>query len=205
MDEEGHQNGDVHSQINAMTDESLESTRRMLALCDESKEAAISTLVNLDDQGEQLETIEKGLDTINADMREAEKNLNDLNKCCGLFTCPWMKDGVEKGDEYKKVFKGNDDGPIAAQPTRVTDDRSGGAMMSGNYVHKITNDAREDEMEENINAVSGVITNLKHMATDMGNEIDSQNRQLDRINEKANINKNRIEDANKRATKILRS
>ena len=60
MEEEpGHQNGDVHSQINAITDESLESTRRMLALCDESKEAAISTLVNLDDQGEQLETIEK--------------------------------------------------------------------------------------------------------------------------------------------------
>ena len=69
-------------------------------------------------------------------MREAEKNLNDLNKCCGLFTCPWMKDGVEKGDEYKKVFKGTDDGPISAQPTRVCDDRSGGAMMSGNYIHK---------------------------------------------------------------------
>ena len=51
MEEEGgHQNGDVHSQINAITDESLESTRRMLALCDESKEGAISTLVNLDDQ-----------------------------------------------------------------------------------------------------------------------------------------------------------
>ena len=49
-DEAGHENGDVHTQINAITDESLESTRRMLALCDESKEAAISTLVNLDDQ-----------------------------------------------------------------------------------------------------------------------------------------------------------
>ncbi len=70
-------------------------------------------------------------------------------------------------------------------------------------VFRITNDAREDEMEENINAVSGVITNLRHMATDMGNEIDSQNRQLDRINEKAVLNSNRIEDANKRATKIL--
>ena len=37
-------------------------------------------------------------------MREAEKNLNDLNKCCGLFTCPWMKDGVEKGDERGNFF-----------------------------------------------------------------------------------------------------
>ncbi|KAI5705907.1 hypothetical protein M8J75_002911 [Diaphorina citri] len=35
-----------------VTDESLESTRRMLALCEESKEAGIRTLVALDDQGE---------------------------------------------------------------------------------------------------------------------------------------------------------
>ncbi|KAK3923909.1 Synaptosomal-associated protein 25 [Frankliniella fusca] len=34
-----------------VTDESLESTRRMLALCEESKEAGIRTLVALDDQG----------------------------------------------------------------------------------------------------------------------------------------------------------
>ncbi|XP_039230283.1 uncharacterized protein LOC6540108 isoform X7 [Drosophila yakuba] len=40
-------------QINAqgVADESLESTRRMLALCEESKEAGIRTLVALDDQG----------------------------------------------------------------------------------------------------------------------------------------------------------
>ncbi|KAH0568759.1 Synaptosomal-associated protein 25 [Cotesia glomerata] len=36
------------------TDESLESTRRMLALCEESKEAGIRTLVALDDQGGEL-------------------------------------------------------------------------------------------------------------------------------------------------------
>ncbi|GFY51677.1 synaptosomal-associated protein [Trichonephila inaurata madagascariensis] len=36
---------------NQVTDESLESTRRMMALCDESKEAGIRTLVALDDQG----------------------------------------------------------------------------------------------------------------------------------------------------------
>ncbi|XP_023213220.1 synaptosomal-associated protein 25-like [Centruroides sculpturatus] len=36
---------------NQVTDESLESTRRMLMLCEESKEAGIRTLVALDDQG----------------------------------------------------------------------------------------------------------------------------------------------------------
>ncbi len=67
----------------------------------------------------------------------------------------------------------------------------------------MTEDEREDEMEENINEVSNIVTNLKHMATDMGNEIDNQNRQLDRIKAKANSNEQRIGEANKRATKIL--
>lgn len=56
-----------------VADESLESTRRMLALMDESKEAGIRTLVALDDQGEQLDRIEEGMDRINADMRRRRR------------------------------------------------------------------------------------------------------------------------------------
>ena len=37
-------------------------------------------------------------------------------------------------------------------------------------------------MEQNLVEVSGMLGNLKNMAIDMHNEIDSQNRQLDRIN-----------------------
>jgi len=47
---------------------------------------------------------------------------------------------------------------------------------------RITNDAREDEMEENLVAVSGMVGNLRNMAIDMNSEITSQNKQLDRIN-----------------------
>ena len=31
---------------------------------------------------------EDGLDKINEDMKEAEKNLNQMEKICGIFTCP---------------------------------------------------------------------------------------------------------------------
>lgn len=47
---------------------------------------------------------------------------------------------------------------------------------------RVTNDAREDEMEENLVTVSGMIGNLRNMAIDMNSEITSQNKQLDRIN-----------------------
>lgn len=53
------------------------------------------------------------------------------------------------------------------------------------FLSRITNDAREDEMEENLEQVGSIIGNLKTMALDMGNEIDKQNKTIDRINDKA--------------------
>jgi len=49
---------------------------------------------------------------------------------------------------------------------------------------RITNDAREEEMESNMGQVSTMVGNLRNMAIDMGSEIESQNRQIDRINVK---------------------
>lgn len=50
--------------------------------------------------------------------------------------------------------------------------------------NRISKDAREGEMEENMTQVSTMIGNLRNMAIDMGSEIENQNRQLDRINAK---------------------
>jgi synaptosomal-associated protein 25 len=74
-----------------VTDEYLESTRRMIALCEESHEVGMKSLVMMDEQGEQLDRIEEGMGQINADMREAEKNLTGLEKCCGLCVLPCNK------------------------------------------------------------------------------------------------------------------
>ncbi|ODM92818.1 Synaptosomal-associated protein 25 [Orchesella cincta] len=181
---------------------SLESTRRMLALCEESKEAGIRTLVALDDQGEQLDHIETGMIQINEDMKEAEKNLQGMEKCCGLCVLPCKKSSEFKEDAG--TWKGNEDGRVCnSQPTRVCDDRNG-VPTYGGYVAKITNDAREDEMENNMGQVSTMVGNLRNMAIDMGSEIENQNRQLDRINMKASSNEVRIKTANERAGKLLK-
>ena len=55
-----------------------------------------------------------------------------------------------------------------------------------NFV-RITNDDREEEMEENMQQVSTMIGNLRNMAQDMGTEVENQNRQLDRINLKVRL------------------
>ncbi|KAH7637350.1 synaptosomal-associated protein 25 isoform X1 [Dermatophagoides farinae] len=193
----------IQMQANQATDESLESTRRMLALCEESKEAGIRTLVALDEQGEQLDHIEEDMDKINTDMREAEKNLTGMEKCCGICVCPCNKSKEFKEDA--STWKASEDGKIVSgQPTRVVDERNGGGPMTTSYIARITKDAREDEMEENMGQVTTMIGNLRNMAIDMGSEISSQNAQLDRINQKADSNKMRIQGANERAQKLLK-
>lgn len=39
-------------------------------------------------------------------------------------------------------------------------------------------------MEENLEQVGGIIGNLKNLALDMGNEIEKQNKTIDRITDK---------------------
>nr|CAD7440645.1 unnamed protein product [Timema bartmani] len=185
-----------------VTDDSLDSTRRMLALCEESQDVGGQTLVLLDHQGEQLDRIEEGMDQINADMKEAEKNLTGMEKCCGLCVLPCNKSASFKEDEG--TWKGNDDGKVVNnQPTRVMDDRNGLGPQGG-YIAKITNDAREDEMENNMGEVNTMIGNLRNMAIDMGSELENQNRQVDRINRKGESNETRIAVANQRAHDLLK-
>lgn len=189
--------------VNATTDDSLESTRRMRQLCEDSKEAGIRTLVALDEQGEQLDRVEEDMDKINTDMKEAEKALTGMEQCCGLCTCPCGKSSEFQEDEA--TWKGTNDGQVVGgQPVRTVDDRGGGMIMTGNYIARVTKDAREDEMEENMQDVNNMVGNLRNMAIDMGSEIGAQNQQIGRINQKAESNKTRISTANERAQKLLK-
>ncbi|XP_078023538.1 synaptosomal-associated protein 25 isoform X1 [Epinephelus lanceolatus] len=197
---------ELQRRANQVTDESLESTRRMMQLVEESKDAGIRAVVMLDEQGEQLERIEEGMDSINRDMREAEKNLTDMAQCCGLCVWPIRKlKAFEESGAYKAVWGGGQDGVVSNQPpsSRVIDEREQ-MIMSGGYIRRVTNDAREDEMEENLAHVGSIIGNLKSMALDMGNEIDMQNVQIERIQGKAILNVSRIDAANQKANNLMK-
>ncbi|XP_027136319.1 synaptosomal-associated protein 25 isoform X1 [Larimichthys crocea] len=197
---------ELQRRANHVTDESLESTRRMMQMMEASKDAGIRALVMLDEQGEQLEHIEEGLDQINSDMKEAEKNLTDLGKCCGLCSCDKLK-AFEESGAYKAIWGGTagQDGIVSNQPpsSRVVDEREI-MIMSGGYIQRVTNDAREDEMEENLAHVGSIIGNLKSMALDVGNELDTQNDQIARIGGKANLNVSRIDAANQKANNLMK-
>ncbi|GAU97341.1 hypothetical protein RvY_08660-2 [Ramazzottius varieornatus] len=195
---------EIQLNINQKADESLDATRRMLAMCEESKDAGIRTLVMLDEQGEQLDRIEEGMDQINQDMKEAEKNLIGMDKCCGLCVCPWNKGkNFEKGADYDKTWKATDDGKVSSNQPRMVVGDGNGMGPTGGYITKITNDDRENEMEDNLCQVSTMVTNLRNMACDMGGELDTQVKQIERLGHKGESNATRVTEANKKADKLI--
>ena len=137
---------------------------------------------------EQLERVEEGLDGMHSEMKTAEKHLTGMEKWCGLCVCPWNRtsrvrdtDGTWKNPLRKDSNAGN---VVNSQPkgSAVPD-----AARGGPYIQRINDDAREDEMEDNMQAVGSVLGNLKNMAADMGDEISRQNKQLERIDRKVII------------------
>merc|ERR1712241_874777 len=105
--------------------------------------------------------------------------------------------GIKDVDESK--WESSKDGKVVSrQPP------SEGTTSSGPYIQRITNDAREDEMEDNMQQVGSVLGNLKNMATDMGQEIDRQNKQIDKISAKGTVADMKVKVANQRTDKLLK-
>ncbi|KAG7224417.1 hypothetical protein INR49_015099 [Caranx melampygus] len=116
-------------------------------------------------------------------------------------------EAFEESGAYKAVWGGasGQDGVVSDQPplSRVVDEREQ-MIMSGGYIRRVTNDAREDEMEENLAHVGSIVGNLRSMALDIGNEIDMHNAQIERIVDKVTINVSRIDAANQKANSLMK-
>ena len=104
------------------------------------------------------------METVNKDMREAEKHLTALERCCGCCTCPGSKvANFEDTDKYQSTWTKTEETVVTGQPTSSGSYNSGPGSgvtreqksVGGNQamIQKITGDEREDEMEQNLQAV----------------------------------------------------
>ena len=100
--------------------------------------------MSLDDQAEQLDNVEGNLDKINNDMAESEKAIKDMDRAFGIIPKFWKKNGGFKED--KETW-------AEAKPTKGFDKAEALEIRDGAFVAKITNDDREEEMEENMEQV----------------------------------------------------
>ncbi|THD25288.1 Synaptosomal-associated protein 25 [Fasciola hepatica] len=199
----------LRMRMNAKTDETLESTRRMVQLADQSQKVGAATMETLHHQGEQLRRVDQNMDVIHEDMRVAEGQLEELEKCCGLCVLPWKK--PKRRTNTNAAFRSTSaryetrDPQRAATQQPVSNASANQPSIPGQntYITRITNDAREDEMEENLQQVATIVGDLRVMAGDMGQEIRTHNEVLDRIDRKADANQIQITEAQARAERIV--
>lgn len=137
-------------------------------------------------------------------MDQAEKNLTNLQKCCGLCVLPWQRTGRKHRPftNSSTAYSSEKSSPTTAEPKlRMTGEEG---MPQSGYITRITNDDREAEMDDNLQLVSSYLGNLKNIALDMGDTIENQNKQIDRIAVKNDAGLDRVNAANKRTQDILR-
>ena len=59
----------LEQRIDMVTNETLDTTRRIRQVAEETNQIGVDTLVTLNEQGEQLESVENRLDNIGADLK----------------------------------------------------------------------------------------------------------------------------------------
>lgn len=77
----------LDQRIDKVTDETLDTTRRILRTAEETNEIGVDTLVMLNEQGEKLYDVQRRLDLIKVDLKRTDHNLTEIEKYCGCFTC----------------------------------------------------------------------------------------------------------------------
>ena len=142
---------EIEQRMDHVTNESLDATKRIRAVAEETNQIGVDTLVTLNEQGEQLDNVERRLDEINVDLKQTDRNLTKIEQCCGCCTCLCTRPrSMEKSKHYKKVY-----GKKARQMENVVQDEptrsgNGRGQPQGPFVKRVTDDVREDEMEDNL-------------------------------------------------------
>lgn len=194
---------DVQKIANQLTDESLESTERMVKLTAHTSEVGKEILSNLHTQRETLLRIEQKTGQINSNMTKADREIEKMEKCCGCFSNPFKSKRTKfKNKQVKNAFKPINETDIerTIKEPNLKDHNSNDI---GQMIVHVTNDEREDKMEKNLHIVHGAVREIRHQAVTMSNEIDEQDAIIDRLGHKLDNNNTRINNSTKRVINLL--
>lgn len=211
----------IQEQIFASEDRQLDSTMRALRSIQESESMGVATAEELLRQGEQLNNIERKTDEINQTMTVTQKHLNNIKSVFGGIKNWWgakktstaAKEPETKPNRLQETLeKHRSDQPVRRNPdTRgfyQEDDDLDEDFMKGartqQYFKPVTHSAREEQLNENLGEISNGLTTLKGLALGLGDEIERQNNQLDRLGPKVGKANDHLEHQNKQMKTILR-
>ncbi|MCJ1227430.1 Protein transport protein S9 plasma membrane t-SNARE [Toensbergia leucococca] len=201
-------------QIRFIKQEDVSSTRNALRIAAQAEETGRNTLARIGTQGESIHNTEKNLDLTANHNRVAEekaRELKALNKSMfavhvsNPFTAAQRRqqrddDVLDKHrnerDQREATRKAGYDTDQRLQRTFKDIERGSSgygkpkeSSLAERAKYQFEADEEDDEMENeidsNLDALSGVAARLNGLARATGKEVDEQNRHLERINDKS--------------------
>ena len=190
----------------------LESTRNCLTSLDESERMGAAAAEELAFQGEQLNNIEYRVDKINQDTKVSQNHLNNIKSIFGGIKNWWSGKKVQEIPQPPAPKqRQNDSLQIAERNTTLssntgmnargsdTTDRSSQKQSSMSVM-----DHYESQLNEELDLMSNGLARLKALGTDLGQTLEEQNQQIDRIGKKADRADITIRDQNRQMKQILK-
>jgi len=192
---------DYERDIEKYMQKSLASTQRSRQQLESSEQLATQTAMDLLEQREKLERTDRNLDTIHRTTQLTQRSLNSLKSVFGGFfknkftkapkdidqsAVPPSKSESQLSRVVEQSGSNNASNPFESGSS------SGGvgslSATSRSYIKDTRWEAMDNQIDENLDGMSAQLARLRTMGTALGDEVEDQNRMLDRIQVKAERN-----------------
>ncbi|VDM74262.1 unnamed protein product [Strongylus vulgaris] len=169
----------------------------MAAELEKINEEGVVTLAALENQDEQLDKLECNLHQINDDISAVKKDIKKMERCCCFhFLClPITRFRKNKDREVRER--------TAASSIIFKHRASLVKRRSGAFIPRLTEDAIEHEIEDNLRQVDETLNSIKHLAVDINVQLSIQEPKLDRIQELIENSDLAMGGANAKVKKLL--
>ncbi|CAD5214450.1 unnamed protein product [Bursaphelenchus okinawaensis] len=204
---------EYEKQIEELMQGSLASTQRSTAQLDNAEKMGNQTALNLLEQREKLEKTEKNLDEINHTTQLTQRSLNSLKSVFGGFFKNKFSKTPQKPNAPESITPSASAGKLGRVVEEV-EGRTGAAadtLASGpslgaesrNAIKGSRWEAMDNEIDENLGSMSGQLSRLRMLGQALGDEVDDQNKMLDRIQTKAERNDHVVRSQDNQMKKLL--
>ncbi|CAO3594057.1 unnamed protein product [Absidia cylindrospora] len=212
-EEEDEEVGGLKKQIRDIKQESLQSTRNALQKINEAEQSAAQSLNQLGTQSSQIANVNRNIDLAKAHSDRASSQADELKQLNRSIFIPVVKNPFNKGARQRRdieklqanqaehmeerdnirQFEQESNARIdqaSRRNDRVSANagyRRGRSQADRNryqFEADEEDDKVEDELDENLDLLGGATARLKNMAMTMNDELDSQNKQLGKLNTK---------------------
>jgi len=207
-------------QIESIMQDSLASTGRSLRALEESEQVGVSTAENLLVQGEKLRKAEKELEHIQNTTTQSQRHLNNIKSIFGGVKNYFSKappasktTPSPSDDDFKSTTKLS--GTVTTIQTESTyTSKVGPGSYSAGGSGSLPASSKEvltgtrwgvmdDEIDENLDLMAANLSRLKNLGIGLADEIEDQNKVIDRLQVSVEKTDVVIRDQDKQMKKIM--